>query len=334
MAASSNSIATRLSTDQLAFGRPTQLPMNVLPTELDTAKSFLHEKHKWIIETSAIKEPNNSFIADIVVSQVESVYKRASIPTVRKDTIKPRVLKVYEKRKSIMRIPTARMYNNQECPDSNDLSGFFRHKEDMFLNGISCLFEVVDNENVPKIEREFLVDQRTVRKVTINNTVDKEATRKQQQRESGKKAEDDRTPQERQLSQVQHVVSGSVETDENDDETTGEMSSLRRHEYNSDSDFQMEPSTSSSGTAIVVKVDLKNRGRDLGQIAEAKVRNLTSDRAMVTIVNVTLRTYNIPEILDKSKVRRAVAAVLEEAEVTPTALCGGIGYDGRKYVTL
>src|SRR6218665_2582375 len=141
----------------------------------------------------------------------------------------------------------------------------------MFLKGISCLFEVVDNEDVPKIEREFLVDQRTVRKMTISNTVDKEATRKQQQRESRKKAEDDRTPQERQLSQVQRVASGSMEIDENDDETTEEISSLRRPEYNSDSDFQMEPSTLSSGTAIVVKVALKNRGSDLGQIAEAKV---------------------------------------------------------------
>jgi len=58
MAASSNSIATRLSTDQLAFGHSAQLPMNVhvrrlLPTELDIAKSFLHEKQKWMIETSA-----------------------------------------------------------------------------------------------------------------------------------------------------------------------------------------------------------------------------------------------------------------------------------------
>ena len=68
-----------------------------------------------IIETSAIKEPDNSFIAEIVVSQVESVYKRASIPTVRKDTIKARVLKVYEKRKRITLIPAARRYNNQEC---------------------------------------------------------------------------------------------------------------------------------------------------------------------------------------------------------------------------
>src|SRR6218665_1497631 len=55
---------------------------------------------------------------------------------------------------------------------------------------------------------------------------------------------------------------------------------------------------------------------------------------MASIVNVTLRTYNIPEKVDKSKVWRAVAAVLEEAEVTLTALCGGIGYDGRKDVTL
>src|SRR6218665_418802 len=96
-----------------------------------------------------------------------------------------RVLKVYEKRKSITRTPAARRYDNPECLDPNDLSGFFKHKKDMFRKGISCLFEVVDNENVPKIEREFLVDQRTVRKMTISrpNTVDKEATRTQQQRE-------------------------------------------------------------------------------------------------------------------------------------------------------
>src|SRR6218665_2165246 len=139
----------------------------------------------------------------------------------------------------------------------------------MFLKGIVCLFEVVVNENVPKIEREFLVDQRTIRKMTISNTVYKEATWKQQQRESRKKTKNDRTAQERQRSQVQRVASGSMETDENEDETTGEISSLRRPEYNSYSDFQMEPSTSSSGPAIVVKVALKNRGRDLGQIAEA-----------------------------------------------------------------
>src|SRR6218665_2040807 len=135
--------------------------------------------------------------------------------------------------------------------------------------------------------------------MTISNTVDKwmksikEATRKLQQRESRKKAEDDRTAQEQQRSQVQRVASGSMETDENDDETTEEINSPRRPDYNSDSDFEMEPSTSSSGTAIVVKVELKNRGRNLGQTAEAKVRNSTSDRATASIVNATLRTYNI-----------------------------------------
>ena len=70
MAASSDSIVTRLFTDQLAFGQPAQLPMNVLPTKSDIAKSFLHEKQKWIIKISAIKEPDNSFISEIVVSRV------------------------------------------------------------------------------------------------------------------------------------------------------------------------------------------------------------------------------------------------------------------------
>jgi|SRR6218665_1424958 len=95
MAAWSNSIATRLSTDQLAFGHPMQLPMNVLPSELDIAKTFLHEKQKWIIETSAINEPDNSFIAEIVVvSQVESVYKRATIPMLENTFYGSRILSI------------------------------------------------------------------------------------------------------------------------------------------------------------------------------------------------------------------------------------------------
>ncbi|CAI5783275.1 Hypothetical predicted protein [Podarcis lilfordi] len=171
--AASPSIATRISTDQLAFGQPADLPVSVLPTELDIARCFLHEKQKWMIENSAKKEPDNSIIAEIVVSKVESVYKRASIPTVRKDTIKARVLKVYEKRQSIIRIPAARRYKNPKCPNPYDLSDFFKNKKDVFLKGISCLFEVVDNENVPKIESEFLKDQRSVRKMTISSTVDK-----------------------------------------------------------------------------------------------------------------------------------------------------------------
>ena len=92
-----------------------------------------------------------------------------------------------------------------------------------------------------------------------------ETTTKRVKKESRRRQDCTRTT----ATQVQRVASGSMETDENEDETTGEISSLRRPEYNSYSDFQMEPSTSSSGPAIVVKVALKNRGRDLGQIAEA-----------------------------------------------------------------
>ena len=103
-----------------------------------------------------------------------------------------------------------------------------------------------------------------------------------------------------------------METGENEDETIEEDSDPKSPEYNSDSDFQMKPSTLTSGTASVVKVALKNRGRDLRQIAEAKVWNSICDRATASIVNATLCTYNIPEIIDKSKVRRAVNVTFEE----------------------
>ena len=306
-------ISTRMTTDQLAFGQPAELSVNILPTELNIATSFLYELQNWMIETSAKEEPNNSIIAEIFVSQVESVYKHASLPTVQKDTIRSHVLKVYEKCQSIIHIPAARRYKNTK-------------KE------ISDLFD----EIVLKMERDFFVDQQNSRKIQISSTVDKEATRKQHQKQSTKKAEDTRSAlgRQQQESQLEIVPSESVETGEDENETIEEGSISKCLEHNSDSDFKMIPSNSTSNTAGEGNIVLMNRRRNLCQIAEEKIQNSISDRTTAAVVSPTLRTYNIAEIVDKSKVHRAVNVKLEEKYVASIVVCVGIGYDGQKDVTL
>ena len=93
---------------------------------------------------------------------------------------------------------------------------------------------------------------------------------------------------------IKKIASKSVETGEDEDETIREGSSPKSPEYYSDSGFQMKPSTSTSGTATI------------------------------------LLTYNISEIVDKSKVLRTVNVTFEEDGAASTVVCVGIGYYIKK----
>ena len=86
--------------------------------------------------------------------------------------------------------------------------------------------------------------------------------------------------------------------------------------------------------SVTAVIPLTIRGRDISEIVEAKTRNAVSDRATAAIVNATLRAYNIPEVIGRSKIRRETDALFEEIEEAPTICGGGIGYDGRKDATL
>lgn len=82
-----------------------------------------------------------------------------------------------------------------------------------------------------------------------------------------------------------------------------------------DNEFHVEPYTQSLSSPTDF-VDLKIRGKDLQKITGAMVLflnvfNSMSDRATASIVNVTLRADNIPEIIDKLKVCKAVNTIFE-----------------------
>src|SRR6218665_1793062 len=66
-----------------------------------------------------------------------------------------RVLKVYEKRKSITRTPAARRYDNPECLDPNDLSGFFKHKKTCSLKEFHVCLKLLIMRMCPKLRENF-----------------------------------------------------------------------------------------------------------------------------------------------------------------------------------
>ena len=61
-----------------------------------------------MIENLTEKESDNDVIAEIVLKKVQQQYKLAGIPTVRKDLIRDRVIKVYIKCPILEKTPSKR----------------------------------------------------------------------------------------------------------------------------------------------------------------------------------------------------------------------------------
>jgi len=72
-------VSVVLVLDQLAFGQPSMLPLNVLPTELDVAKCFLFEKVKWNIDNQTKKDTDIFLYNYFSNNRVVSIFLRLII---------------------------------------------------------------------------------------------------------------------------------------------------------------------------------------------------------------------------------------------------------------
>lgn len=78
----------------------------------------------------------------------------------------------------------------------------------------------------------------------------------------------------------------------------------------------------------------KKNKTDLSEIIEAQWRYSGSDRMTTAIVNATLRTFKIPQIIDRSKLRRSQELQLSDVGQENYTFGGGIYYDSRKDLSL
>ena len=190
------------------------------------------------------------------------------------------------------------------------------------IKNLSLPFEVTDDKKVPKLEVKFLKDQRSERHMAITSTIDKEVSRKLQKREVKKKFADARATAEKKKVTTLSLI---PESNYDVDEAGRDLSDKDKDNSKAEKEF-VPASSTSKRQPISVTAPVKKRG----DIAEATVKNNFSDRAASAIINATLRSYYIPEIIDKSMVRRAVTKKFEEVDKVPTVFGSGLYYDGRK----
>lgn len=103
------------------------------------------------------------------------------------------------------------------------------------------------------------------------------------------------------------------------DECTG---NAEIDENNSDPDY--EPQFGNDST----------KKTDLSEIIAVKSRYSFSDRGTSAIVNATLKAFDIPTVIDKSKLARTQKRKFDEIDKNPVAFGGGLYYDSRKDSTI
>lgn len=225
-----------------------------LPTKLETLRAFLYEKRKY---RKASKE-ELSIIARVVAKQIKKNYSEAGIDTLRKDIIANQVMKIYNSRLDLLKVPRCQRYTN------------------VFI------------KKMQKFESEMSETLKVTAKKKLNQN---------------------RTTQRK---------SNAIDIDLSDDSE----SDVPNTEDENDQDY--DPSSD------LINFDENTRKRDLSEIVEVKSRFSYSYRGTAAIVNATLKAFDIPVVIDKSKLERAEKRTFDKMSAASAIFGGGLYYDSRK----
>lgn len=150
------------------FGETCDINDNMLPTYEDVMKFYEWTRRKIKYEKETKKEPTYKELETVVVARVEDIWVKASIPIVQHKRVNA-MLKAYHSKcknllKSYPKIPEKKLEE-------------FRHSSKALFDISTCKCKDIKKcicpriKKIPPKEQDFLIDQRTTRKMVIG-TVD------------------------------------------------------------------------------------------------------------------------------------------------------------------
>lgn len=195
---------SRSTTEDPIFGYPSPLPETVLPTYTDVGKAILYiQKTKTEGETACLQIPLAEILRT-VCSDIEELWKKASVPTVSTKTITDKLKILWEQRRKVQSMRDEKKRNaafeKQRAEWSKALFDVARCKCS-FLDcaGIKCVQENCTNihilcscpcgSKIPQQELLFVSDQRGPRKLCIGG-MDVKVSHSLQVKAQRKEAED------------------------------------------------------------------------------------------------------------------------------------------------
>ncbi|KAK0067237.1 hypothetical protein Bpfe_003335 [Biomphalaria pfeifferi] len=216
----SSNVDTRAANKCPVFGHSCELVTNVLPTYMDMMKYYSHIRQK--LSSDQAKEPTVSEIAEIVATDIEAVWHKASIPVVSHTRILKMIRNSHDELRKLMKPFKGRKADNKYLLKLQEYADKSRQK----------LFDIAickcvpgncgcakQNKVLPQ-EQHFLQDQRTLRIMFIGS-VDRVSSAKLKKHYDCKLKEDSRAKKALKLDLIDQCP--GVKDLNNDDSSDAEI---------------------------------------------------------------------------------------------------------------
>ena len=312
------------------FGDPRDFSKNQLPNYDEVMKCYLFVRNE--MKSNNGKDYPVSVITSEVAEKVQAIYKRASIPCVTKKRMIAKVKEYHQTFRSIMKSYQSK---KNSAAFQTKLEKFKDESKKLF-DFASCKCKDMENCNcskefkIPVMERGFMKDQRTDRKLYIGNC-DLRATkllRKRSLRREGHLNLAQKTVERRQELPdfIKETVQGFSDSDED----------------SSDPDFVITGHKRKSFEAVFKSPQNSKRPRLLNLVLACE-RTGVSDRSAAMIFSSVLQDYGIisadsfEDVIDRNKIRRSKNDIRKEVNAfakNNASEIQSLYFDGRKDQTL
>jgi hypothetical protein len=331
---------TRKSNVFPVFGVVSDFKSNQLPTHADVIKSILFRRMQLKKDTG--KDPSNKDICKTLAERFSKIYGSASIPSVTVKQIGDKILSYHNKYQTLIKPYKARC--NVES---------YKQKLDKFLEDSKKLFNFSSckcrdfhscncpkEKKIPKIEQQFLSDQRNDRLMFIGS-VDVNVTKKLQKR-TAREAVSEPTRSEISIETISLTSDSSLNSESDLDEFVPPKRTLKRLRHEDEDSFEESFDDSVTGVSSS-KLPASKIPKTLTNFAIACDRVGVSDRGAallssslledISITESTIKSPNI--ILDKNKIRRERSKTrLNTKKQKSVSQITSIYFDGKRDITL
>lgn len=331
--ATGSKVKTRTELQCPVFGTPREFSKLVLPTYEDMIKYYLYVRNDLKLDETT-KEPTVTEVSEVVASEIEELWTKASIPIVTHVRVLQLIRSYHTKYKGLLKSIKGKQISKHYQAKFKA----FREEAKLKLFDISackCEFSSCSCEKsrkVPVQEQAFLHDQRTVRKMVIS-TVDIAATKILRRKAKRKAQENTRLSKAAKQTESAAPVfsessSSSSKMDINDDMFMASNSTFIATV--NEPPYSTKPSTSSQQ----MRVPLPTLARECDRYG-------VSDRAAAAISSAVLQDVGLvteqdsSSVIDRSKIIREKMKKRKKVQETERPIIlRGLYFDGRKDKTL
>uniref|UniRef100_A0A6P7HAI7 Uncharacterized protein LOC114349502 n=1 Tax=Diabrotica virgifera virgifera TaxID=50390 RepID=A0A6P7HAI7_DIAVI len=299
--------------DNRIIGSDKQFSDTMLPTIIDVMRHYNYVWHDLQLKENG-KNPDFSRAAEETLDKVQLIWRKASIPMISYKTMRYILKRSLDEMKALNK-SFERDQHKQTF--SSHLSKFLEKSGKLFdvctckcsdLNSCSCVRE----KKVPVMEREFLIDQRTVRQMMIGN-IDLKSTAQNKKRIIRKEKET--------MKRQEKEEKEKKEVDDNLD-------------FPHDTDETVLPQIPSQNNTTETEQTRIN----IGTFARTCNKYGIPDRPAAALASALLKDMGIKEtsqsspVFDKNKVRRERIKIRKEIlskDLDETNLLQALYFDGR-----